>query len=104
MVQGITLAPCGLAIQSIETETDNLRIGATPLGTTAVCPLCGTRSTHIQSRYRRTLSDLPSQGRRVVVTLSARRFHCFVTDCRRQIFAERLDTTVGAPFARRAAR
>jgi transposase len=104
MGHGITRAPCGLSIQSIETETDKLRIGATPLDTTTVCPLCGTRSTHIHSRYRRTLTDLPSQGRRVVVTIGARRFRCLVTDCRRQIFAERLETTVGAAFARRTAR
>jgi transposase len=104
MGQGITLAPCGLAIQSIETDTDKLRISATPLDKTAACPLCGTRSTHIHSRYRRTLTDLPSQGRRVVVAISARRFRCLVTDCRRQIFAERLEGAVGTPFARRTAR
>ena len=104
MAHGITLAPCGLAIHSIETETDKLLIGATPLDKTAACPLCGTRSAHIHSRYRRTLSDLPSQGRGVVVTITARRFRCPATDCRRQIFAERLESTVAAPFARRTAR
>src|SRR4051794_34142733 len=104
MGHGITLAPCGLAIRSIKTETDNLRIGAVPLDPTAACPLCGTRSTRIHSRYRRTLTDLPSQGRRVVVTISARRFRCLVTDCRRQLFAERFESTIGAPFARRTAR
>ena len=65
MGYGITLAPCGLSIKSIETETDKLQIGATPVDTSAVCPLCGTRSTHIHSRYRRTVTDLPSQGRRL---------------------------------------
>ena len=104
MGQEITLAPCGLSTQSIETDTDKLRISATPLDKTAACPLCGTRSTHIHSRYRRTLTDLPSQGRRVVVAISARRFRCLVTDCRRQIFAERLESAVGTPFARRTAR
>jgi transposase len=106
MGQGITLAPCGPwpSVQSVETETDKLRIVATSLDRAAACPLCVTRSTHIHSRYRRTLADLPSQGRRVVVSISARRFHCRVTDCRRQIFAERLEATVGAPFARRTAR
>jgi transposase len=39
-----------------------------------------------------------------VVTITARRFRCLTTDCRRQIFAERLESTVGAPFARRTAR
>ena len=104
MGRGITLAPCGLAIESIETEADILRIGATSVSTTAACPVCGTVSARIHSRYRRTLTDLPSQGRRVVLTVSARRFRCVVADCGRRIFAERLETTVGGPFARRTMR
>jgi hypothetical protein len=39
-----------------------------------------------------------------VVTVCARRFRCVVTDCRQRIFAERLETTVGGPFARRTRR
>ena len=29
---------------------------------TAACPCCGTISSRIQSRYRRTLRDLPASG------------------------------------------
>lgn len=36
--------------------------------------------------------------------VSARRFWCRATDCRRKIFAERLDTAVSRPFARRTSR
>jgi len=104
MGRGITLAPCGLAIESIETQSDTLRIGATPIGTTATCPVCGTVSARIHSRYRRTLTDLPSQGRRVVLTVCARRFRCVHADCRQRIFPERLEATVGGPFARRTTR
>ena len=104
MGRGITLAPCGLAIESIETETDKLRIGARPLSPTAACPACGTASARVHSRYRRTLTDLPSQGRRVEVTVCARRFRCVLVDCCQRIFAERLEAAVGGPFARRTAR
>ena len=104
MGRGITLAPCGLAIESIETEADTLRIGATPISTAATGPVCGTVSARVHSRYRRTLTDLPSQGRRVVLTVCARRFRCVQADCRQRIFAERLETTVGGPFARRTVR
>jgi len=104
MGRGITLAPCGLAIEGIETEADKLRISARPLSPTAICPACGTASARIHSRYRRTLTDLPSQGRRVVLTVCARRFRCVLSGCRQQIFAERLETAVCAPFARRTAR
>jgi hypothetical protein len=104
MGRGITLAPCGLAIESIKTEADRLRIDARPLGMTAASPVCGTISARIHSKYQRTVTDLPSQGRRVVVSVCARRFRCVVADCRRRIFAERLESTVGSPFARRTAR
>jgi transposase len=104
MGRGITLAPCGLAIESIETEADKLRISARPLSTAATCPACGTPSVRIHSRYRRTLTDLPSQGLRVVLIVCARRFRCVLADCRQRIFAERLETTVGGPFARRTTR
>ena len=68
-----------LAIESIKTEADKLWIDARPLGMTAACPVCGTLSTRIHSRYRRTLTDLPSQGRRVVVSVCAHRFRCVLT-------------------------
>ncbi len=66
----------------------------------ARCPLCQRRSTHLHSRYERTLADLPCGGERVVLHLHVRRFRCRVNWCRRQIFAERLPDLV-APFARR---
>ncbi len=39
-----------------------------------------------------------------MVSVCARRFRCVLADCRQQIFAERLETMVGGPFARRTAR
>jgi transposase len=104
MSRGITLAPVGLAIEGIETEADKVLIIARPVSTAAACPVCGTMAASIHSRYRRLLTDLPSQGRRVVVAVCARRFRCLATVCPRRIFAERLETTVGGPFARRTAR
>ena len=64
---GITLAPGGLAIEHIETEADKLLIVARSVTKTAICPVCGATSRRIRSRYRRSLTDLPSQGRRLVV-------------------------------------
>ena len=104
MGRGITLAPCGLAIENIEAEADTLRIAATPVSPTAACPVCGIVSTRIHSRYQRTLTDLPSQGRRVVLSVCARRFRCLHVQCPRRIFAERLETLVGGAFARRTMR
>jgi transposase len=56
----------------------------------APCPSCGTQSSHIQSRYTRTLRDLPSSGRPIRLILHVRRFFCKQSTCAQKIFAERL--------------
>jgi hypothetical protein len=43
---------------------------------TASCPSCGTVSSRIQSRYIRTLHDLPTVGRPIHLILHVRRFFC----------------------------
>jgi transposase len=104
MGRGITLAPCGLAVESVENEANKLVISARPLARTASCPTCGEASASVHSKYQRVLSDLPSQGRSVQIRVHARRFRCLSTDCRRKIFAERLQATITRPFARRTSR
>ena len=56
----------------------------------ASCPSCGTQSSQIQSRYRRTLRDLPSGGRPIRLIMHVRRFFCKKRTCAQKIFAERL--------------
>lgn len=104
MSGGITLAPCGLIVERIESDAAALLIVARPATRTAMCPACGTVSARVHSRYRRSLSDLPSQGRVVRIAVHARRFRCLHAGCGRKIFAERLETAVAGPFARRTAR
>lgn len=50
----------------------------------------------MHSRYIGTLSDLPVAGRRVVITISIRRFRCVGTECRTKVFAERLEPDLAA--------
>ncbi len=57
---------------------------------TARCPCCRTASKHVQSRYTRTLLDLPSSGRPVHLIVHVRRFFCKKSTCAQKIFAERL--------------
>src|SRR6266853_1107201 len=47
---------------------------------TASCPSCGTASSRIQSRYTRTLRDLPSVGRPIRLIMHVRRFCCKYLD------------------------
>src|SRR5437763_2639721 len=57
---------------------------------TAPCPSCGTASSRIQSRYTRTLRDLPSVGRPIHLIMNLRRFCCKKSTCAQKIFVERL--------------
>jgi transposase len=59
---------------------------------TAPCPCCGAVSKRIQSRYTRTLRDLPASGRPVHLMVRVRRFFCQERTCPRKIFAERFPT------------
>jgi transposase len=70
----------------------------------AECPLCGTRSRRIHSRYHRQVADLPSAGKQVRLRVITRRFVCEVPHCRRRIFAERFGDDVLPTRSRRTAR
>jgi transposase len=57
----------------------------------------------VHSRYDRTFSDLPWQGRRVAITVRVRRSWCATVACTRKVFAERLGEAA-ARHGRRTAR
>lgn len=57
------------------------------------CPLCASQASHIHSRYRRHVADLPCAGQEVRFVLLVRKFFCKESTCARLIFVERL-----APF------
>src|ERR1700746_3159835 len=104
MSRGLSLAPCGLVMERVESETDKLLLVARPISKTAACPSCGGFSARIHSQYQRALADLPSQGRLVRISLWPRRFRCAVAECQQTIFTERLEATASRPFARRTTR
>jgi transposase len=60
----------------------------------AACPGCGRPATRVQSRYLRTIADLPWHGIPVRLQLQFRRFFCDQLDCATAIFTERLPTLV----------
>ena len=69
----------------------------------ALCPCCSLPSTRIHSRYLRRVGDLPWADFTVRLRLKARRLRCDNVLCARQIFCERLPSTV-APWARKTHR
>jgi zinc-finger of transposase IS204/IS1001/IS1096/IS1165 len=85
-----------LRITDLSMTEDLLVVAATSLTISACCPLCGTISERIHSRYRRTVADLPFSDRALVVRLVARRFKCENAGCPRAVFCERLPKFVDA--------
>ena len=98
-----SIIPPGLVVDHIEVGA-GLTITARPKTASAQCPRCEGVSSRMHSRYTRTLSDLPVAGRRVVITISVRRFRCVGPECRTKVFAERLEPDLAAAYARRTGR
>ena len=93
-----------LTIELISLAADRAIVLARRSARAAVgCPQCGSAARRVHSRYRRTVADLPWQGRAVRLRLEVRRFFCEAADCPRQIFAERFAGLV-APHGRRSVR
>src|SRR5262245_26408707 len=73
-----------------------LLVATTP---TAACPRCGTPSDRVHAHDRRTVADLPGQGRAVALRLLVRKFRCLRADCPQAIFCERFPGWL-QPYAR----
>jgi len=95
--------PVGLKLTACSRQEGMLCVSVLSVQPTSPCPLCGTPTSHIHSRYQRKLADLPSAGQPVRFLLSVRKFFCDVPSCPRKIFVERLASFV-APRARVTAR
>lgn len=102
--QRARLAPEGFAVVSLQGVGDDFHIQLRSRCLSGVCPDCGRPSQRVQSRYVRRPSDLPLAGRRVILTIQARRFWCDAVVCGRRIFCERFDVGVLARYGRRTQR
>lgn len=99
-----SLIPSGLIVEHVAHEGDTLIVTASSIAGEASCPLCGTASGRVHSRYERRVSDLPCGGRGVLLRIVARRFRCLAPHCRRRIFAERFQDGILPPRSRRTTR
>jgi transposase len=88
-----------LNVTDCSIDSNTVTVDAEIVTSTATCPDCGHDSARVHSRYRRSITDLPSHGRQLVVRLAARRFYCPRRECRRRVFCERL-SGLAAPHAR----
>jgi transposase len=92
-----------ITLQDVLIDGERITVIAQTIAPHRPCPQCGELSARVHSRYTRTLTDLPWQGRAVRIELKARRFLCLAAACPRQTFAERLPE-VAAACARTTAR
>ena len=79
----------GVEVEGVEVG-EEITLTLRTVSPTALCPLCETASSRIQSRYTRTLRDLPSVGRPIRLIMHVRRFFCKKSTCAQKIFVERL--------------
>lgn len=70
-----SVIPPGLVVDHIGMGAGRTNT-ARPKAASAQRPRCEGVSSRVHSRYTRTLSDLPVACRRVVITISVRRFRC----------------------------
>src|SRR3954466_2882348 len=97
------LIPAGLLVQHVLPSPNHLVIVVSLDQASASCPSCAASSSHVHSRYERTLGDLPCQGQSVTLRVEVRRFRCPTPLCPRQTFAERM-VGIARPLARRTYR
>lgn len=57
----------------------------------AICPCCGKKSSKLNTRYFRTIKDLPIQDNKVILKLEAKTFFCKNNECQINTFAEKFD-------------
>lgn len=92
-----------LHLDHVVIAPDQLILRLISLQPLAACSLCSQPTARVQSRYQRTLADLPWANLRVVLHLQVRRFICSNSSCPRKIFTERHAELV-VPYARRTNR
>ena len=91
MIQGTLLPnPSEVKLVCLRPKDGAIQMELQACRTFACCPVCGTWSDRVHSRYSRQLGDLPWERLPVRILLSSRKFFCKGAGCRRRIFTEPL--------------
>jgi transposase len=93
----------GLQLEQVEAERSCIALTMAMTAPAALCPVCRQPSYRVQSRYLRTIADVPWAGVPVRLQLHVRRFVCGNSECQRAMFCERLGPAIRA-YARRTQR
>jgi transposase len=79
-----------LVIEDVEDAGDTIVVRARTRSEPVACPGCGEETSHVHGYHERTPSDVPVDGRRVVVKVRVRRMRCPALDCQTQTFREQV--------------
>ena len=90
-------------LSSISLQLGRIILHLLPTRPAVPCPVCGTDSSRIHSRYRRWAWDLPWASWSVQLSIHVRRFFCDSPRCPRRIFTEPFPQTLSR-YARRTER
>lgn len=71
-----------------QVHSDYLEISVCSSLKSVSCPFCGHTSSRFHSTYPRSFQDLPLQGKKVIITLSNRKYFCSNPECTHNTFAE----------------
>jgi transposase len=80
----------GFHLLAVDQEPERICLTYERVSRTACCPLCGTHSRRIHSRYQRMVWDLPIQKKSILLRLHVRKFYCDHPRCSQRIFTERI--------------
>ncbi|MEU8196456.1 transposase family protein [Microbispora amethystogenes] len=79
-----------LVIEGVADENDLIRVMARTRDEPVPCPMCGVLTARVHGFFGRTVTDVPVDGRTVVVSVTVRRLVCPVLRCPRQTFREQV--------------
>ncbi|CAL9328304.1 ISL3 family transposase IS469 [Streptomyces sp. enrichment culture] len=79
-----------LVVEDVADEGEFIRVQARTRDDPVQCPVCGQPTGRMHGIHRHTIADVPTDGRRVVVSVQVRRLVCPVLGCLRQTFREQV--------------
>ncbi|MGY4103955.1 ISL3 family transposase [Nocardia sp. R16R-3T] len=71
-----------LVVEEVVDEGERVAVRARTPGGPAVCPGCGAESARVHGYHLRTVTDVPLDGRPVILRVRVRRLVCPTPDCR----------------------
>lgn len=90
-IEDVLFPGIDVRLEGVSVTAALLFVDAVACGRPPCCPGCLWRGRRVHSTYRRTLSERPLGGQKLVVRLRVRRFFCDRKSCSRRTFVEQVD-------------